>query len=55
MEGAATWCQERRVVDGREYAVNRGYLTISRFHLTEPGFRGYGFSWRPVLERIEER
>lgn len=55
LEGAATWCQERRMVRGREHAVSRGYLTVSRFHLTEPGFRGYGFGWRPVLERIEDR
>jgi hypothetical protein len=54
LEGAATWCQERRVVRGREHAVNRGYLTVSRFHLTETGFRGYGFGWRPVLERIDD-
>lgn len=54
-EGAATWCQDRRVLHGREYAVNRGYLTVSRFHLTETTFRGYGFGWRPVLERVESR
>jgi hypothetical protein len=51
--GSATWCMERVTRNGREYAVNRGYLTVSRFHMTEPAHSGTGFGWRPVLERID--
>jgi hypothetical protein len=54
IDGAASWCQERETIRGREHAVNRGYLTVSRFHLTETTYRGTGFGWRPVLERIDE-
>ncbi|MEX2283583.1 MAG: hypothetical protein WEE89_13950 [Gemmatimonadota bacterium] len=50
LDGSATWCQERHLIDGKYFAVNRGYLTISRYHLSEISFKGSGFGWRPVLE-----
>jgi hypothetical protein len=50
--GSATWCQERIELDGKAHGVNRGYLTISRFHATETAFTGSGFGWRPVLEQM---
>lgn len=51
-DGSATWCQERIEVDGKLHGVNRGYLTVSRFHATETDYTGTGFGWRPVLESI---
>jgi hypothetical protein len=48
--GSATWCRETLVLDGKVFAVNRGHLTVSRFHATEISFDGTGFGWRPVLE-----
>lgn len=51
--GSATWCRNRMTVDGDDYAVNRGFLTVSRFHATPTGFAGAGFGWRPVLEEIK--
>jgi len=50
--GRATWCQETIKIDGKAHGVNRGYMTISRFHATETAFAGAGFSWRPVLELV---
>jgi hypothetical protein len=50
--GAATWCQERIQINGKAHGVNRGYLTIARFHATETDFDGGGFGWRPVLEAM---
>ncbi len=49
---ATTWCQERIKIKRRLHAVNRGYLTVSRFHATETDYVGSGFVWRPVLEAI---
>jgi hypothetical protein len=51
--GGATWCWETQDMHGDRYAVNRGYLTVARFHLTESHFSGSGFGWRPVLELID--
>ena len=51
--GAASWCRETQMLHGTLHAVNRGYLTVSRFHLTEASFHGSGFGWRPVLERVD--
>lgn len=50
--GGASWCQELIEVSGKTHGVNRGYLTISRFHATETDYVGSGFGWRPVLESI---
>jgi hypothetical protein len=50
--GRATWCQETFEIGGEAFAVNRGYLTVSRFHATPTGFEGTGFGWRPVLEPL---
>ena len=50
--GSATWCQETVSIDGQAHGVNRGYLTVSRFHATEISFSGSGFGWRPVLELL---
>lgn len=50
--GGATWCRERLDIDGEPHGINRGFLTVSRFHATETGFSGSGFGWRPVLEAI---
>lgn len=50
--GSASWCHERQTIDGKQHAVNRGYLTVSRFHLTEVDYLGSGFGWRPVLELV---
>ena len=50
--GSATWCQETIEINGKAHGVNRGYVTISRFHATETAFAGSGFGWRPVLELI---
>jgi hypothetical protein len=50
--GRATWCQERDDIAGVQHAVNRGYFTVSRFHLTRTDFTDAAFGWRPVLERI---
>lgn len=50
--GSATWCQETIEIDGKAHGVNRGYMTISRFHATETSYTGSGFGWRPVLEAI---
>jgi hypothetical protein len=50
--GSATWCQETIEINGKAHGVNRGYMTISRFHATETTFTGSGFGWRPVLELI---
>ncbi len=52
--GAASWCREVMDIHGRPHAVNRGYLTVARYHATDYTFRGYGFGWRPVLELIED-
>ncbi len=49
---SANWCRERIEIDGKMHAVNRGFLTVSRFHATETSFEGDGFSWRPVLEKV---
>lgn len=51
-DGTSTWCQETFERDGKTFAVNRGFLTISRYHATEIDFDGTGFGWRPVLEAI---
>jgi len=50
--GRATWCRETLEFHGKTFAVNRGYLTVSRFHATETDFDGAGFGWRPVLEAL---
>jgi hypothetical protein len=50
--GSATWCQETIEINGKPHGVNRGYMTISRFHATETSFTGLGFGWRPLLELI---
>ena len=50
--GSATWCRNTIELDGERYGVNRGYLTISRFHATPSGYAGSGFGWRPVLEPL---
>ncbi|HRP98252.1 MAG TPA: hypothetical protein PL143_18605 [Rhodocyclaceae bacterium] len=52
--GSATWCRERLDIDGKSHAVNRGFLTVSRFHATAAAFAGWGFGWRPVLEPISD-
>jgi hypothetical protein len=52
--GAATWCAEKTVINGSEYATNRGYFTVSRFHRTPVGYSDHGFGWRPVLERVHD-
>lgn len=49
---SAAWCRNTLEIDGDLYGVNRGYLTVSRFHATPTGFAGAGFGWRPVLEAI---
>jgi hypothetical protein len=49
-DGGATWCQDTLSIDGKSHGVNRGFMTISRFHATESSFAGSGFGWRPVLE-----
>lgn len=51
-DGTATWCRETLQIGGETHAVNRGYLTVSRFHATPADFDGAGFSWRPVLEPL---
>ncbi len=51
--GTASWCQETEQRGRRRYAANRGYLTVARYHTTRSSFGGYGFSWRPVLERVQ--
>lgn len=51
--GTSTWCKEAKLIDDKLFAVNRGYFTVSRFHLTETDFIGNAFSWRPVLELIK--
>ncbi len=51
--GMTTWCRNRETVQNRPYAVNRGFLTVSRFHLTETDYFDPAFGWRPVLERVE--
>lgn len=48
--GRATWCRETIEIGGRTHGVNRGYVTISRYHATEIDYEGSGFGWRPVLE-----
>lgn len=53
-KGAASWCQEQKNLYGIAHGVNRGYLVPSRYHATDIRFTGWGFSWRPVLERIED-
>lgn len=50
--GMTTWCREREAVRGRPHGVNRGFLSVSRFHLTETDYSDPAFGWRPVLERI---
>jgi hypothetical protein len=50
--GSASWCQETVNVNGEIHGVNRGFLTISRFHATKTDFTGSGFGWRPVLEYV---
>jgi hypothetical protein len=50
--GSATWCRNTIELDGERYGVNRGYLTISRFHATPSEYGGAGFGWRPVLEPV---
>ncbi|MCU0963029.1 MAG: hypothetical protein MUF48_23285 [Pirellulaceae bacterium] len=50
--GRATWCRETIEIGGKTHGVNRGYVTISRFHATEIGYEGSGFGWRPVLELL---
>jgi hypothetical protein len=50
--GAATWCQEHQVFNGISYAVNRGYFTASRYHLTRSDYHDAAFGWRPVLELV---
>jgi hypothetical protein len=52
--GSATWCQERETIQRAEYAVNRGYFTASRFHLTTIETADPGFGWRPVLEQVRQ-
>lgn len=52
--GAASWCYESEDRDGERWAVNRGYLTVARYHVTESDFPGSGFGWRPVLELAAE-
>lgn len=51
-DGTATWCRETLRINGKTHAVNRGYLTVSRFHATPTDFDGAGFGWRPVLEPL---
>ena len=50
--GGATWCRDTLDIAGKTHGVNRGYLTVSRFHATEIDFDGAGFGWRPVLVPI---
>jgi hypothetical protein len=50
--GGSSWCRDRLQRDGKTHGVNRGYMTVSRFHATEVAFDGDGFGWRPVLEAI---
>ena len=50
--GGATWCRETEQLRGDRHAINRGYMTVARYHLTESSFSGSGFGWRPVLELI---
>jgi len=50
--GRSTWCRETMKLDGKTFAVSRGYLTVSRFHATDTDFEGAGFGWRPVLEAL---
>jgi hypothetical protein len=50
--GGSTWCRDTITIDGSPHGVNRGYVTISRFHATSTEFDGDGFGWRPVLELI---
>lgn len=54
MSGAASWCQERKNLYGKDHGINRGFLVPSRYHATDVDFRGSGFGWRPVLERIPD-
>jgi hypothetical protein len=49
---SATWCRDRLEINGKTHGVNRGYMTVSRFHATPVEFDGDGFGWRPVLEAI---
>jgi hypothetical protein len=49
---AASWCRDRLERSGKTHGVNRGYMTVSRFHATEVDFDGDGFGWRPVLEAV---
>jgi hypothetical protein len=51
--GGSTWCQETKQINNELYAVNRGYMTISRYHLTQIYYGESGFSYRPVLELIK--
>jgi hypothetical protein len=51
--GIANWCKETQTIKNSRYSVNRGFLVVSRFHLTESSFRGVGFGWRPVLELVK--
>jgi len=51
--GGATWCRDRIMRNWTSHGLNRGYLTVSRWHATETSFGGEGFGWRPVLERID--
>ncbi len=53
IKGLSSWCKEREIIDNFPYATNRGFLVVSRFHLTETSFSGIGFGWRPVLELIK--
>ena len=53
-DGSASWCFETEELRGERHAVNRGYLTVARYHLTESDFPGSGFGWRPVLELISQ-
>ena len=52
--GGATWCREAQQLHGERHAVNRGYLTVARYHVTPSDFTGSGFGWRPVLELVED-
>jgi len=49
---SATWCRDRLEISGKTHGVNRGYMTVSRFHATPVEFDGDGFGWRPVLEPV---
>lgn len=50
--GGASWCRNTIEIDGKMHGINRGFMTISRWHATPIDFVGDAFGWRPVLELL---